>query len=67
MTQKLLFAGIDEPGLATIDGYRATGGYEIAPQALAMAQGDLVEALKASGLRGRGGAEIGRASCRERV
>jgi len=52
----LLFQDIDEPGLATIDVYRRRGGYEIAPQALELAPDELVEQLKASGLRGRGGA-----------
>jgi NADH-quinone oxidoreductase subunit F len=53
---KLLFENIDEPGLDTIDVYRRRGGYETAPKALAMRPEELVEALKASGLRGRGGA-----------
>ena len=56
MSLKLLFEDIDEPGLNTIDVYRRRGGYEIAPRALAMARDELVDALKASGLRGRGGA-----------
>ena len=53
---KLLFDGIDEPGLATLDGYRRRGGYEVAPQALQIPRDQLVDQLKASGLRGRGGA-----------
>jgi NADH-quinone oxidoreductase subunit F len=56
MSQKLLFEDIDEPGLHTIGVYRNRGGYEIAPRALAMERDALVDALKASGLRGRGGA-----------
>jgi NADH-quinone oxidoreductase subunit F len=56
VSTKLLFDGIDEPGLNTIDVYRRRGGYEIAPRALAMARDALVEELKKSGLRGRGGA-----------
>ncbi len=56
MTDRLLFADIDEPGLRTIDVYRRRGGYEMAPRALAMPRDELVDALKASGLRGRGGA-----------
>jgi NADH-quinone oxidoreductase subunit F len=56
MSTKLLFDNIDEQGLNTIDVYRRRGGYETAPKALAMNPADLVEALKASGLRGRGGA-----------
>jgi len=56
MSQKLLFENIDEAGLATIDVYRRRGGYDIAPRALALSPEELVEQLKASGLRGRGGA-----------
>jgi len=56
MSLKLLLEDIDEPGLHTIDVYRRRGGYEIAPRALAMPRDELVDALKASGLRGRGGA-----------
>jgi NADH-quinone oxidoreductase subunit F len=52
----LLFEDIDEPGLNTIDVYRRRGGYEIAPRALAMRRAELIDELKASGLRGRGGA-----------
>ncbi len=56
MSMRLLFEDIDEPGLRTIDVYRRRGGYEIAPRALRMPREELVEQLKASGLRGRGGA-----------
>jgi NADH-quinone oxidoreductase subunit F len=56
MTQHLLFKDIDEPGLRTLDVYRARGGYEMAPKALAMSRDELVAELEASGLRGRGGA-----------
>ncbi|HMS71623.1 MAG TPA: NADH-quinone oxidoreductase subunit NuoF [Baekduia sp.] len=57
MTQHLIFSGIDEPGLNTLDVYRARGGYgDRMRKALQMPQEALVEELKASGLRGRGGA-----------
>jgi NADH-quinone oxidoreductase subunit F len=56
MTEHLLFKDIDEPGLRTLDVYRARGGYEMAPKALAMSRDELVAELEASGLRGRGGA-----------
>jgi len=36
--------------------YRAAGGYTALPKALAMKPAELVELVKASGLRGRGGA-----------
>jgi NADH-quinone oxidoreductase subunit F len=53
----LLFKDIDVPGLTGIDGYRKQGGYE----ALAATMGkkspdECIEVVKASGLRGRGGA-----------
>ncbi len=38
------------------DTYRAHGGYEAATKALAMDQADIIQAVKDSGLRGRGGA-----------
>jgi len=53
----LLFENIDEPGLATLDVYRRRGGYgDRLRNALTMPTEALVEELKASGLRGRGGA-----------
>jgi NADH-quinone oxidoreductase subunit F len=57
MSQHLIFADIDEPGLNTIDVYRRRGGYgDRLRKALSMPREALVEELKASGLRGRGGA-----------
>jgi NADH-quinone oxidoreductase subunit F len=56
MTQ-LLFDGIDERGLNTLDVYRRErGGYEMLSKALGMEPGDVLAQLQASGLRGRGGA-----------
>jgi len=53
----ILFAGIDEPGLHSIDVYRRRGGYEMARKALTqMTPEQVVDELLASGLRGRGGA-----------
>ena len=48
--------GLDEPW--TMDAYRSTGGYETWEQILRgeMTPTDVIEKLKASGLRGRGGA-----------
>ena len=40
----------------TLETYRSTGGYDALEAALAMAPADLVEMVKDSGLRGRGGA-----------
>jgi NADH-quinone oxidoreductase subunit F len=52
----VLTARWDEPDSFTIDGYRRAGGYRALPKALAMAPDDVIAAVKASGLRGRGGA-----------
>ncbi len=53
---ELLFDNIDEPGLHTLDVYRARGGWDMAARALAMAPEDVLGELQASGVRGRGGA-----------
>ncbi|CAN5506433.1 NADH-quinone oxidoreductase subunit NuoF [soil metagenome] len=53
----ILFAGIDEAGLNTMDVYRRRGGYEMARKALTqMTPEEVLDELLASGLRGRGGA-----------
>nr|WP_202423085.1 NADH-quinone oxidoreductase subunit NuoF [Nocardiopsis alba] len=46
----------DRPDSFTYDGYRATGGYEALRKALTMEPDSIVDLVKASGLRGRGGA-----------
>ena len=54
---QLLFDGIDEPGLHTLEVYRRErGGYEMLARALEMDSADILAQLQASGLRGRGGA-----------
>ena len=45
-----------DPSAVGLDGYVAAGGYAGLRQALGMADTDIVELVKASGLRGRGGA-----------
>jgi NADH-quinone oxidoreductase subunit F len=45
-----------DPRVIGLDGYVAAGGYAGLGQALGMADADIVEQVKASGLRGRGGA-----------
>ena len=45
-----------DPAARTLDGWRRRGGYEALRKALSMAPADVVELIKASGLRGRGGA-----------
>ncbi len=52
----LLLADIDEPGLYTREVYERRGGYESLRAALKMTPAEVLEQLKASGLRGRGGA-----------
>jgi NADH-quinone oxidoreductase subunit F len=56
MTGTLLFKGIDEPDLHTIDVYERNGGYESLRKALAMTPADVLHELETSALRGRGGA-----------
>src|ERR671936_1870668 len=56
MTELLLFKGIDEPGLDTIDVYERRGGYEALRKALAMTPAEVLHELEASAIRGRGGA-----------
>jgi NADH-quinone oxidoreductase subunit F len=56
MTQTLLFADIDEPGLNTREVYERRGGYASLRKALALDPEDVLSELEASGLRGRGGA-----------
>jgi len=43
-------------GASTLDGWRKRGGYVALERALGMAQADIVNVVKESGLRGRGGA-----------
>src|SRR5512139_2185235 len=47
---------VREPRCYTLDFYLEHDGYEGLRKALAMAPGDVIEAVKSSGLRGRGGA-----------
>ena len=46
----------DEPDSFTMAGYRRAGGYQALPRALALPPDDIIGMVKASGLRGRGGA-----------
>jgi NADH-quinone oxidoreductase subunit F len=57
VSQHLIFKDIDQPGLHTLDVFKSRGGYgDRLKRALQMPREALVEELKASGLRGRGGA-----------
>jgi NADH-quinone oxidoreductase subunit F len=53
---RVLLANVDKPNSTAIDTYLASGGYESARKALAMAPGDITQLVKDSELRGRGGA-----------
>lgn len=57
MGRKLLLEHINEPGIHTFEVYRQKGGYRAVEKALkTMSSEDVVEEVKKSGLRGRGGA-----------
>ena len=56
MSKKLLLKNIDVEGIKGFDVYRREGGYQSVEKALKMQQNDIVEEVKKSGLRGRGGA-----------
>jgi NADH-quinone oxidoreductase subunit F len=53
---KILFEGIDEPGLNTLEVYEQRGGYEALRKALAMPRDEVLSNIMDSGIRGRGGA-----------
>ncbi|TZF86343.1 NADH-quinone oxidoreductase subunit NuoF (plasmid) [Pedobacter sp. BS3] len=57
MGRKLLIEHINVPGINTLEVYRQKGGYRAVEKALkTMSPDDVVEEVKKSGLRGRGGA-----------
>lgn len=57
MARKLLLTHIDVPGINTFEVYRQKGGYRAVEKALkTMTPDDVLEEVKKSGLRGRGGA-----------
>ena len=54
---RVLFENLDEPGLAGIEVYKRRGGYQALERAVnRMDPDELIAAIDASGLRGRGGA-----------
>ncbi len=53
---KILLVNIDKPGQTSIENYRERGGYAGLEKALKMEQTAVIDEVKASGLRGRGGA-----------
>ncbi len=56
MEVKILSEHYDKPSYKSLDGYKELGGYEDLAKALKMDPKQIVEDVKASGLRGRGGA-----------
>ena len=56
MSKKLLLAKANVTGIRTYEVYRREGGYASVEKALKMKTEDIVEEVKKSGLRGRGGA-----------
>ncbi|HEV8485327.1 MAG TPA: NADH-quinone oxidoreductase subunit NuoF [Blastocatellia bacterium] len=53
---KILLVNIDKPGQTSIEKYRERGGYAALEKTLKMEQTAVIDEVKASGLRGRGGA-----------
>ena len=53
---KLLFENAGDPAFQTLDGYKAKGGYLALDKAVAMDRQAIIDEVKKSGLRGRGGA-----------
>jgi NADH-quinone oxidoreductase subunit F len=53
---RLLSKHFGEPEARTLEGWKARGGYQALPRAFELGRGRVIEEVKASGLRGRGGA-----------
>ena len=53
---RLLSKHFGEPEARTLEGWTARGGYKALPKAFEMGRDKVIEEVKASGLRGRGGA-----------
>lgn len=57
LERRLIFQNIGREGYTTdLDCYRRNGGYQQLNKAISMSRSDIVNEVKASGLRGRGGA-----------
>ena len=57
MAKKILFEKLDIPGIQEYEVYRKNGGYSSVEKALkTMTPDEVVEEVKTSGMRGRGGA-----------
>ncbi len=55
-TEKVITANWGNPDVVPVEGYQANGGYEGLRAALGMTSAEVIDVVKASGLRGRGGA-----------
>jgi NADH-quinone oxidoreductase subunit F len=55
-TERVISKNWDAPQSSTLEAYRKSGGYEGLKRALGMAPGDVINEVKKSNLRGRGGA-----------
>jgi NADH-quinone oxidoreductase subunit F len=53
---RVMSRGFGDPATRTLDGWKKLGGYEALEKALGMSPEDVIEEVKSSGLRGRGGA-----------
>jgi NADH-quinone oxidoreductase subunit F len=53
---RILSKGWGDPRTRTLEGWKAMGGYEALQKALGMSRAEVIDEVKASGLRGRGGA-----------
>src|ERR1043166_7592867 len=56
MARTLLLKNINEPGIQSLEGYQRNNGYSSLRKAMTMKPEEIVEQVKKSGLRGRGGA-----------
>jgi len=56
VTEKVITARFDKPDSHLLSSYVADGGYQALRRALGMEPAEIIEVVKASGLRGRGGA-----------
>ena len=54
--EKVITRNWDKPGSHTLEGYRRSGGYQSLNKALQMAPAQIIDEVKKSNLRGRGGA-----------
>ena len=54
--QRVIRNYVDRPDSYTVESYLASGGYSALRKALGMTPGEITDAVKKSGLRGRGGA-----------